>query len=52
MVIVGGGFVLFDYFNEMTVNVFPVKLPDFLSATNIAEEKLRLILKHLDDFME
>lgn len=29
-----------------------VKLPDFLSATNIAEDKLRLILKHLDDFME
>lgn len=29
-----------------------VKLPDFLSATNIAEDKLRLILKHLDDFLE
>lgn len=31
---------------------FAVKLPEFLSATNIADEKLRLILKHLDDFME
>lgn len=31
---------------------FLVKLPDFLNATSISDDKLKLLLSHLDTFIE
>lgn len=40
-------------YNAFILNIcFTVKLPDFLNATPMTDEKLNVLFKHLDTFIE